>query len=45
MYASHFSYTNDAMLGSDECDLLVKLVRDRERAGLYGAWTESAAAS
>ena len=37
MYASHFSYTNDAMLGCDECDLLVQLVRDRERAGLYGA--------
>ncbi len=37
MYASHLSYTNDAMLGADECDLLVKLVRDREHAGLYGA--------
>lgn len=37
MYASHISYTNDAMLGADECDLLVKLVRDREPAGLYGA--------
>jgi len=37
MYASHISYTNDALLGADECDLLVKLVRDRERAGLYGA--------
>jgi L-arabinokinase len=37
MYASHLSYTNDAMLGADECDLLVKLVRDRERHGLYGA--------
>lgn len=37
MYASHLSYTNDAMLGADECDLLVKLVRDREREGLYGA--------
>lgn len=37
MYASHLSYTNDAMLGADECDLLVKLVRDREYAGLYGA--------
>jgi galactokinase len=37
MYASHLSYTNDAMLGADECDLLVKLVRDREPAGLYGA--------
>jgi L-arabinokinase len=37
MYASHFSYPNDAMLGCDECDLLVQLVRDRERAGLYGA--------
>jgi L-arabinokinase len=37
MYGSHLSYTNDAMLGADECDLLVKLVRDRESAGFYGA--------
>jgi galactokinase len=37
MYASHLSYTNDAMLGAPECDLLVDLVRKRERAGLYGA--------
>ena len=37
MYASHLSYTNDAMLGAPECDLLVDLVRQRERAGLYGA--------
>ena len=37
MYASHLSYTNDAMLGADECDLLVSLVRARESAGLYGA--------
>jgi galactokinase len=37
MYASHLSYTNDALLGADECDLLVKLVRDLEPAGLYGA--------
>lgn len=37
MYASHLSYTNDAMLGAPECDLLVQLVRDREHAGLYGA--------
>jgi len=37
MYASHLSYTNDAKLGADECDLLVKLVREREAAGLYGA--------
>lgn len=37
MYASHLSYTNDAKLGADECDLLVKLVRHREVAGLYGA--------
>jgi galactokinase len=37
MYASHLSYTNDALLGADECDLLVQLVRDREPAGLYGA--------
>jgi len=37
MYASHLSYTNDAMLGANECDLLVKLVRERESAGFYGA--------
>jgi L-arabinokinase len=37
MYASHLSYTNDAMLGADECDVLVDLVKQRERAGLYGA--------
>ncbi len=37
MYASHLSYSNDAMLGADECDLLVKLVREREHHGLYGA--------
>jgi galactokinase len=37
MYASHLSYTNDAMLGASECDLLVDLVRKREKQGLYGA--------
>jgi L-arabinokinase len=37
MYASHQSYGQDAMLGAAECDLLVKLARDRERAGIYGA--------
>jgi L-arabinokinase len=37
MYASHLSYTNGAMLGATECDLLVKLVRQREPEGLYGA--------
>jgi L-arabinokinase len=37
MYASHLSYTNDALLGAPECDLLVRLVREREGAGLYGA--------
>ena len=37
MYASHMSYTNDARLGADECDLLVDLVRQREKRGLYGA--------
>ncbi len=37
MYASHLSYTMDALLGADECDLLVQLVRERERSGLYGA--------
>ena len=37
MYASHVSYTNDAMLGASECDLLVDLVRKSEKSGLYGA--------
>jgi L-arabinokinase len=37
MYASHVSYTRDAMLGADECDLLVDLVRRNERMGYYGA--------
>jgi L-arabinokinase len=37
MYASHKSYTDKAMLGADECDLLVDLVRRHESAGLYGA--------
>jgi galactokinase len=37
MYASHQSYTSDALLGAPECDLLVKLIRQNERAGFYGA--------
>ena len=37
MYASHISYTRDARLGADECDLLVDLARQRESAGIYGA--------
>jgi galactokinase len=37
MYGSHISYTRDALMGADECDLLVDLVRQREAAGLYGA--------
>lgn len=37
MYASHVSYTRDARLGADECDLLVDLVRANEHGGLYGA--------
>jgi L-arabinokinase len=37
MYASHLSYSNDAMLGAPECDLLVDLVKKHEPAGLYGA--------
>ena len=37
MYASHLSYTNDAMLGAPECDELVALVKQHEPAGLYGA--------
>jgi L-arabinokinase len=37
MYASHVSYRDDAMLGAEECDVLVELVRKNERSGLYGA--------
>jgi L-arabinokinase len=37
MYGSHESYTKNAQLGADECDLLVSLVRANESAGLYGA--------
>jgi len=37
MYASHQSYSMDAMLGAPETDLLVNLARKRERAGIYGA--------
>lgn len=37
MYASHLSYTNSALLGAPECDLLVQLVREREPKGFYGA--------
>lgn len=37
MYASHQSYSMDAMLGAPETDLLVNLARQRERAGIYGA--------
>lgn len=37
MYASHKSYTDKALLGADECDVLVDLVRANERHGLYGA--------
>jgi L-arabinokinase len=37
MYASHQSYTQDAMLGADECDLLVELARNREGDGIFGA--------
>lgn len=37
MYASHQSYSMDAMLGAPETDLLVSLARQRERAGIYGA--------
>lgn len=36
MYASHKSYTDKALLGADECDVLVDLVRESERHGLYG---------
>ena len=37
MYGSHYSYSNDAGLGAPECDLLVNLVRAREKKDLYGA--------
>lgn len=37
MYASHASYTDDAMLGSPGCDLLMTLARQREHEGIYGA--------
>jgi L-arabinokinase len=37
MYASHVSYTRDALLGAPEADLVVDLVRRRERDGFYGA--------
>jgi len=37
MYASHHSYTHDAHLGNNNCDLLVQLVRQHEHLGLYGA--------
>lgn len=37
MYSSHASYTNNAMLGADECDLIVNLVRENASNGLYGA--------
>jgi galactokinase len=37
MYASHMSYREDALLGAEECDILVDLVRENEPAGLYGA--------
>jgi L-arabinokinase len=37
MYASHKSYTDNALLGADEADVLVNLVRQQESAGLYGA--------
>lgn len=37
MYASHHSYTHDAMLGAPECDVIVELVRKYENVGFYGA--------
>jgi len=37
MYASDFSYSHDAHLGHPHCDLLVQLVRDHEKSGLFGA--------
>ena len=37
MYASHQSLSGDAALGVPQADQLVRLVRQREREGLYGA--------
>jgi galactokinase len=37
MYASHQSLSSDATLGVEQADLLVRLIRQRERQGLYGA--------
>jgi galactokinase len=37
MYASHQSLSGDARLSIEQADVLVRLVRQRERAGLYGA--------
>lgn len=37
MYASNVAYRDDAMLGSPECDLIVDMVRQYERGGLFGA--------
>lgn len=37
MYASHLSYTNDALQGTPECDRIVQMVKNREKEGLYGA--------
>ena len=37
MYASHVSYTRERVLGADEADVLVDLVRRDEREGFYGA--------
>jgi len=37
MYASDFSYRNDAKLGHPHCDLLVQLIRQHEKSGLHGA--------
>ncbi len=40
MYASHLSYSRNCGLGSEETDLLVRLVRQRgPESGLYGAKT------
>ena len=37
MYASHQSLSDDAELGVEQADQLIRFVRQRERAGLYGA--------
>jgi len=37
MYASNIAYANDALIGSEECDLLISMIRRREQDGFFGA--------